>query len=337
MATLSQPVLSVIVPVHDEEANIVPFVDELTAALAGQVTSWELVFVDDGSRDASLAVLAALAASRRNIKVVSLARQFGKEAALSAGLRACAGQAAILMDCDLQHPPNAVVEMLARWHAGAHMVVGIRRWRADQSRLRVWLTERFYGTMRRLANVDLAANAADFRLIDRAIIDVINALPERSRFLKGLFQWPGFRCETLPFVMRPRQHGQSRWSLTSLWRLALDGIVSFSSAPLKIWTYVGAIMALIAIGGAGVSGVQYLASQTTWSGAAWLALGGLLACGVILISQGVQGEYLARIYDEVRGRPLYVVQSLHGFSSDDAFAAAHGVLQTQACQTSLSH
>ncbi|MBK9072470.1 MAG: glycosyltransferase family 2 protein [Myxococcales bacterium] len=333
----SYPTLSVLVPVHDEEANLLPFVDELATMLDEASERWELVFVDDGSRDASLAMLAALAASRRNIKVVSLARHFGKEAAISAGLRACAGQAAILMDCDLQHPPAVVLDMLARWRRGAHLVVGIRQWRADQSRLRIWLTARFYGVMRRLANIDLAANAADFRLIDRALIDVINALPERTRFLKGLFQWPGFRCEEVPFTMRPRQHGQSRWSLGSLWRLALDGIVSFSSAPLKIWTYVGAMMALLAIGGAAVAGVQYLAWQATFTGGFWAAMGGLLACGVVLISQGIQGEYLARIYDEVRGRPLYVVQSLHGFSSDDAFAAAHGVLQTQACQTSLSH
>lgn len=334
---LSQPALSVVVPVHNEAANIEPFVEELTTTLSEQGATWELVFVDDGSRDASLAVLAALAASRSDIKVVSLARHFGKEAAISAGLRACAGQAAVLMDCDLQHPPATVLEMLAQWRRGAHMVVGIRQWRDDQSRLRVWLTERFYRVMRRLANIDLAANAADFRLIDRALIDVINSLPERTRFMKGLLQWPGFRCETLAFVMRPRQHGQSQWSLRTLWQLALDGIVSFSSAPLKIWSYVGAIMAMLAVGGAAVAGVQYLAWQTTWSGAAWAAMGGLLACGVVLISQGIQGEYLARIYDEVRGRPLYVVQSLHGFSSDDAFAAAHGVLQTQACQTSLSH
>lgn len=327
--TARVPQLSLIVPVYNEAANIAPFATEVMEVLGQHGASWELLFIDDGSTDQSLGLLAALAAKHSNIKVISFARNFGKEVALSAGLQACAGQAAILMDCDLQHPPEMLTEMIARWQRGAHMVVGVRQWRDDQSRLRVFLTKRFYGLIARLSHIDITAHAADFRLLDRAVINVLNSLPERTRFMKGLYQWPGFRSDELAFVMRPRKNGGSRWSLRKLWRLAIDGICSVSTAPLKVWTYMGAGM----IAAAAVLGVTAAIRYLAWDSALstlWIGLScGLALTGIVLVAQGISGEYLARIYEEVKGRPLFVVQSLHGFSHADPFALRVGAPQTR--------
>lgn len=308
-------------PVYNEAANLTPFTDELMGVVAATQLAWELLFIDDGSSDDSPAILLALA-QRPGVRVVRLARNFGKEAALSAGLAACSGRAAVLMDCDLQHPPEILHDMLAQWRDGAHMVVGIRQWRDDQSTVRVVLTRWFYRILRRLSAVDIPPDAADFRLLDRAVIDVLNQLPERTRFMKGLYQWPGFSQRTLPFTMRPRRHGASRWSLRTLWRLAMDGLVSSSTAPLKIWTYAGLAVVSGTMVASGVLALRGVAGGPWPSMGTWLAIGVMGLLGLILLAQGIQGEYIARIYEEAKGRPLYVVQSAHGFDAGHPLAQA---------------
>ncbi|MDB4962287.1 MAG: glycosyl transferase family 2 [Myxococcales bacterium] len=305
--------ISIVAPAYNEAKNLVAFIDAMTPVLDSLGEPWEIVFVDDGSRDDTLGMLLAARANDPRIKVVSLARNFGKDVALTAGLHHARGRAVIPIDCDLQHPPELIPPMVARWRAGADMVVGVRSKRTEEGYLRRTSAKLYYAMMRRMNDVAIPPNAGDFRLLDRKIVDVINDMPERTRFMKGIFAWPGFKTETIEFQANVRAGGQSNWSLFKLWRFALDGLFSFSTVPLKIWTYIGGIAALGAFVYLLITLIQKLFFGIEAEGYASLLIVVLGFNGLLLLSNGIQGEYIARIFEEVKGRPLFVVGKKWGF------------------------
>jgi glycosyltransferase involved in cell wall biosynthesis len=321
---MDAPVVSIVAPAYNEARNLAAFIAALTPVLDGLGEPWEIVFVDDGSRDDTLGLLLAARASDPRLKIVGLARNFGKDVALSCGLAHARGRAVIPIDCDLQHPPEVIPQMLAKWRAGADMVIGVRPRRTEEGLLRRTTARMYYGVMRRMTQVEIPANAGDFRLLDRKIVDVINQMPERCRFMKGIFAWPGFKTETVEFVANARAGGRSTWSWWKLWRFALDGLFSFSTVPLKFWTYLGALSALGAFIYLVITLIQKLVFGITAPGYASLLIVMLFFGGLTLLSNGIQGEYIARIFEEVKGRPLFVVANKWGF--DDAVVRAPGLV-----------
>jgi glycosyltransferase involved in cell wall biosynthesis len=310
---VDSPVISIVAPAYNEAKNLVAFIEAMTPVLDGLGEPWEIVFVDDGSRDDTLGMLLAARSNDARIKVVSLARNFGKDVALTAGLHHARGRAVIPIDCDLQHPPELIPPMVARWRAGADMVIGVRSKRTEEGFLRRTSAQLYYSMMRRMNDVAIPPNAGDFRLLDRKIVDVINDMPERTRFMKGIFAWPGFKTETIEFQANVRAGGQSNWSLFKLWRFALDGLFSFSTVPLKIWTYIGGFAAFGAFVYLLITLIQKLFFGIEAEGYASLLIVVLGFNGLLLLSNGIQGEYIARIFEEVKGRPLFVVGKKWGF------------------------
>jgi len=309
---MDAPVLSVVAPAFNEGRNIAAFITAVSPVLDRIGETWELVFVDDGSRDDTLALIVAARSQDPRIKVVALARNFGKDVALSAGLAHARGRAVVPIDCDLQHPPELIPQMVEKWRAGADMVIGVRTKRTEEGWFRRTAAGMYYSLMRRMNDVAIPRNAGDFRLLDRKIVDVINSMPERCRFMKGIFAWPGFKTEAVEFQANHRAGGRSGWSLFKLWRFALDGLFSFSTAPLKIWTYIGALSAFGAFVYLVITLIQTLVFGINTPGYASLLIVTLFLGGMILLSNGIQGEYIARIFEEVKGRPLYVVAKTWG-------------------------
>lgn len=307
VAMVEAPVISMVAPAYNEVRNLPELLATLVPVLESIGEPWEIVFVDDGSRDDTIGCLLAARSQDPRIKIVSLARNFGKDIALSAGLRHARGRAVIPIDSDGQHPPELIPEMVARWRAGADMVVGVRTKRTEEGFLRRTLAGAYYGLMRRMTNVEIPPNAGDFRLIDRKIVDVLDQMPERCRFMKGIFAWPGFKTEVVEFQANVRGAGRSRWSLFKLWRFALDGLFSFSTVPLKIWTYIGGLSAIGALVYLVITLIQKIAFGIDVPGYASLLIVMLFFNSLLLLSNGIQGEYLARIFEEVKGRPLFVV------------------------------
>ncbi|HXU52321.1 MAG TPA: glycosyltransferase family 2 protein [Casimicrobiaceae bacterium] len=306
------PILSLVVPVRDEAANIDAFVARATAALDRLDLAWEIVFVDDGSRDASLAAMLAAHARDPRIGVVALTRNFGKEVALTAGLDHARGEAVVPIDADLQHPPEVVAELVARWREGAPMVVAVRRNAPHDGALRRLLSRAFYAMFRRVTSIDLPQGAGDFRLLSAPVVAALRALPERTRFMKGLYAWAGFPYATVPYDVAARAEGRSSFGIARLWRLGSDAIMSFSAAPLKIASFAGFVMALVAIVyGAWLVGKTLVLGIDLPGYASTITLV-LFLGGLQLLSLGILGEYVARIYDEVKSRPIYVVRARHG-------------------------
>jgi len=318
---MEAPVVSIVAPAYNEAKNLAAFVAAMTPVLDSLGEPWEIVFVDDGSRDDTLGTLLAARSADSRLKIVGLARNFGKDVALSAGLAHARGRAVIPIDCDLQHPPELIPSMIAKWRAGADMVIGVRTRRSEEGVLRRTSARMYYSLMRRMTNVEIPPNAGDFRLLDRKIVDVINEMPERCRFMKGIFAWPGFKTERVEFQANVRAGGHSRWSWWKLWRFALDGLFSFSTAPLKLWTYLGGLSAAGAFIYLMITLVQKIFFGIKTPGYASLLIVVLFLGGLLLLSNGIQGEYIARIFEEVKGRPLFVVGNKWGFDEPAVRAA----------------
>lgn len=318
---MDTPVVSIVAPAYNEAKNLAAFVQAITPVLDGLGEPWEIVFVDDGSRDNTLGLLLAARAQDSRLKVVGLARNFGKDVALSAGLAHARGRAVIPIDCDLQHPPEMIPELVAKWRAGADMVIAVRTRRSEEGLVRRTSARMYYGLMRRMTHVEIPSNAGDFRLLDRKIVDVINEMPERCRFMKGIFAWPGFKTETVAFQANIRAGGRTSWSIWKLWRFALDGLFSFSTVPLKLWTYLGGLSALGAFVYLVITLIQKLAFGIEVPGYASLLIVVLFLGGLLLLSNGIQGEYIARIFEEVKRRPLFVVANKWGFDEPIVRAA----------------
>ena len=237
------PELSVVVPVHNEADNLRPLVERLRNVLASEVASWEIVFVDDGSRDDTLKTIRDLNAADPRISAVSFSRNFGKEIAIAAGLDHAYGDAVVIMDADLQHPPEVIPAFLTKWREGYLNVYGQRTDRSGESPLKRNFAKAFYRIFSQFGETDLPEGAGDFRLLDRKAVDALRALPERARFSKGLYAWVGFRSIGVPFEVAEREHGQSKFRYRKLFSFAFDGLSSFSTVPLKIATWSGAIIA----------------------------------------------------------------------------------------------
>ena len=278
--------------------------------LSALCTSWEIIVADDGSTDGTEALMQEWT-EHPGFRYVQLSRNFGKEAALSAGLESATGDAVISLDADLQHPPALIEQMLARWAAGAEMVYAVRETRADESWAKRAGARWFYKLLSGARGVDVPAHAGDFRLMDRSVVDALNALPERTRFMKGCM--PGSDSRAKPCLTPDeRLHGNSRFSGLRLFRLALDGLTAFTTWPLRMVSLAGVVMALVGLCYAAYLVAEYLLLGNPVSGWTTIVTAVLFFAGINLISLGVVGEYVARIFDEVKGRPLYVVRRRQG-------------------------
>lgn len=309
------PLLSVVVPVKNEENGILPFVDRVSAILediAGK-QDWEILFIDDGSTDDTVAAIVAAHLRDPRVRAISLSRNFGKEAAITAGLEYARGQAVVPMDVDMQDPPEVLAEMVAKWREGYEMVFGVRRDRTSDSLSKRLTAGLFYRAHNRISTDKIPENAGDFRLLDRKVVDAIRTLPERNRFMKGLFAWAGFRQTAVEYDRVERNVGESKFNYWKLWTLALDGITAGSTAPLRVWSYVGAIIAFFAMCYAIFIAARTLLLGVDMPGYASLMVSVLFLGGVQLISLGILGEYVGRILTETKQRPLYVVREMVGF------------------------
>jgi polyisoprenyl-phosphate glycosyltransferase len=319
--TVSAPVqLSVIVPVKDEEQAIVPFLDRVVPILDRLVPAgeggWEILFVDDGSSDATLAAIAAANTRDQRIRGLSLSRNFGKEAALSAGLDFARGRAVVPIDVDLQDPPEVIGDMLAKWREGFEVVYGVRCNRSSDSLPKRLTADLYYRAHNYLSSDKIPEHAGDFRLLDRKVVDVICKMPERNRFMKGLFAWSGFRQAAVEYERVPRKVGETKFRYWKLWTLALDGITSASTMPLRVWSYVGLIIAFFTL----IYAVYVILRTTLFGidvpGYPSLMVAILFFGGLQLISLGVVGEYVGRILIETKQRPLYVVRQTIGVGEE---------------------
>ncbi len=308
--------LSLVVPIHNESAGLDEFFARVLPVLANLGCSCEIVCVDDGSSDDSLERLLALRERVPNLKVLSLSRNFGKDVALSAGFAHVSGAAAVPIDADLQDPPELIEQMVAKWREGFDVVYATRARRDGESLLRRFSARYFYRIFDRITDIPIPPDTGDFRLLDRRVVDILVRLPERTRFMKGLFAWVGFKQTALSFDRPERRIGNTKWTYWRLWNFALDAITSFSSVPLKVWSYVGVGVSIFAFLYALFLAGLTIARGVVVPGYASIMVAVLFLGGVQLITLGIMGEYLARIYNEVKGRPLYLVRGRWGFDDN---------------------
>lgn len=304
-------VLSVVVPVYNEDEAIPVFMKAFRQLRERLSVQWgmavELVFVDDGSTDRTRAVLVELAQVDRDVVVVGLSRNFGKEVALSAGLAEASGEAVVPMDVDLQDPPHVVLEMVKHWREGWPIVQAVRSARPDDTFMKRWSAKNFYALIGRLSRVHIEPNAGDFQLVDRKPLNELLKYPERVRFMKGLAASVGYRRAKVYYERPARAAGTTKWNGWKLWNFALDGITGLTTLPLRVWTYVGVLVALCAFALAGYIVVQTLVHGVSVPGYASTTVLVLMLGGLNLVGLGVIGEYVGRVSIEVRGRPLYHV------------------------------
>lgn len=321
--------LSLVIPVFNEGPNIEPLCERVIPILQRITQQWEIVFVDDGSSDDTMDFIRRRNEAEPRIGAVSFSRNFGKEIAIAAGLDHTRGEAVVIMDADLQHPPELIETFVARWREGYHMVYGQRTDREGESPAKRAFTRVFYNLFRRFGETELPEGAGDFRLIDKRGVEVLRALGERARFSKGLYAWIGFEHVGVPFTVEERQHGETKWSFRKLFRFAFDGITSFSTMPLRVWTYIGTLVSFLALAIAIYLMIRTLLFGTDVPGYPSLMVSVMFFSGIQLISLGVIGEYIGRIFAEVKRRPLYVVadriggaaESKSGLIRDDRRAA----------------
>lgn len=317
--------LSIVVPFFNEGAGVEAFEKDLGPAL-GRIAGYEveIICVDDGSTDDTLQRLIALAGRNPCYKVIELSRNFGKEAALTAGVDAALGRAVIVMDADLQDPPALIHRMVAAWESGADVVLARRADRASDSFIKRKTAEWFYRMHNLVADIAIPENVGDFRLMDRRVVDALKRLPERQRFMKGLFCWVGFKTVVLDYRRPLRAVGTSKFPGWKLWNFAIEGITSFSTAPLRVWTYVGLASASLTLLYAGAILARTLLFGVDVPGYASLLIAILFFGSLQLISLGLLGEYIGRIYLESKQRPIYIVRNEYG-SSRLADVAVQGV------------
>ena len=308
--------LTIVIPVKDEEAAIGPCLERLIPVLEGlddlAACSFEILFVDDGSTDRTLDVIRAAHAADPRVRALSLSRNFGKEAALSAGLDAAQGKAVVPLDVDLQDPPEALPGMVGKWRAGFDVVYGVRDNRETDSLPKRLTADLYYRAHNWLSRDKIPEHAGDFRLLDRRVVDVIRAMPERNRFMKGLFAWAGFKQAAVSYHREERKVGKTKFNYWKLWTLAIDGITSASTLPLRVWSYLGAFVALGALAFAIFIVIRTLVTGIDVPGYASLMVAILFLGGLQLLSLGVLGEYVGRILTETKGRPLYIVRDRIG-------------------------
>lgn len=322
------PVLSVVVPCYNEADGLDRLFERLEGVLESLGLTYEIVCVDDGSRDDTLARLAAHHARNPAIKVIGLSRNFGKEIALTAGIDFASGDAVVPIDADLQDPPELIAELVARWREGHDVVYATRRTRQGEGLIKRTTANAFYRIIDRVSDVPIPRDTGDFRLMDRRVVDALRRLPERTRFMKGLFAWVGFRQTAVVYDREPRFAGRTTWNYWRLWNFALDGITSFSTVPLKVWSYLGGAISAFALVLAGIIVIR--GPDVEAPGYASLMVAVLFLGGIQLLSLGVLGEYLGRVYDEVKHRPLYLVRDAWGVAAPSPAPAAAGEAEPRA-------
>jgi glycosyltransferase involved in cell wall biosynthesis len=302
--------ISVLCPFYNEEAVVEQFFARLFPILEGLHRTYEVICVNDGSRDGTLAALLLKAKQYRQVKVIDLSRNFGKEAALSAALDYANGYAIVPIDADLQDPPELIPAMVEKWEAGAEVVLARRSNRNSDSQMKRTTAVWFYLILNRLADIGIPENVGDFRLMDRRVVNAVKTLPESRRFMKGIFAWVGFRTVTLDYIREERVAGTSKFNGWRLWNFALEGITSFSTVPLRAWLYIGLSIALISI----IYGLIIITKTVIFGvqqpGYASLMVSVLFLGGIQLIGIGVLGEYIGRVYLESKRRPLYIVRDV---------------------------
>jgi len=309
---MAGPVLSLVLPIFNEEA-IIPELDRrlrafLTDVGSGVGDAWEVIFVNDGSKDRSLALLKELAAAEPRYKVLSLSRNFGHQMAITAGLDRASGEAVVVMDADLQDPPEVVKQMVARWREGFDVVFGVRSRRHGESAFKKLTAAIFYRLLRSmLGDQSIPVDAGDFRLMSRPVVLTLRALRERHRFVRGLVWWVGFRQTSVSYERPARFAGETKWPFRKMLRFAIDGITSFSTVPLRMATWLGVIAGLVAMGGVGWALYSKFFGGVVRGWTTIMILVGLGSSAQLLMT-GILGEYVGRIYEEVKRRPLYVVE-----------------------------
>ncbi|NEQ67213.1 MAG: glycosyltransferase family 2 protein [Symploca sp. SIO2D2] len=303
---------------HNEEESMDAFFSRVESVMAAEGYHYEIVCINDGSRDRTLEGL--IAHRRRNpaVKIVDFSRNFGKEAALTAGIDFSTGAAVIPIDADLQDPPELIPQLVEKWREGYHCVYATRADRTSDSYLKRKTAERFYRSFNAISEIAIPYNAGDFRLIDRKVVDTLKRMPERNRFMKGIFSWVGFKQTSIEYARPEREQGESAFGFWRLWNFALDGFTSFSTVPLRIWSYIG-----VFISGIAVVYAVFIISRTLMQGIdvpgyASLLVVTLILGGLQLFTLGVFGEYLGRVYLESKNRPLYLVNSTYGMSQRES-------------------
>ncbi len=304
--------ISCVVPVFNEQEVVVQFVEKLSATLAELSNQFEIILVDDGSRDQTVPAIQALPRHHR-VKLLGLSRNFGKETALTAGIDHATGDVVILMDADFQHPIEVLAVFLQKWSEGYEMVYGERCDRESESMLKRNFAHLFYWVMRKITSINIPDNAGDFRLLDQKIVEAIKQFPERTRFMKGLYAWVGYKSIGVPYEVQARAAGQSSWGFTRLTELAITGITSFSDVPLRVWGLIGFVISLTSFIYA-----LYIITVTLIYGAdlpgfPTLVVAIMFLGGIQLLSVGILGEYIARIFTEVKQRPKYLLAVKDGF------------------------
>jgi glycosyltransferase involved in cell wall biosynthesis len=301
------PTFSVVIPVFNEAEGLPEFHRRLSAVM-DRLGSWEAVYVNDGSHDASLAILQALHSAKRQIAIVNLSRNFGKEIATTAGLAYSRGGAVILIDADLQDPPEVIPELVSGWREGFDMVYAERRVREGEGWLKRATASGFYLLMQRMSRVNMPRNTGDFRLMSRRVVDAVLRLPEQHRFMKGLFAWVGFPAKSVKYDRAPRHAGKTKWNYWKLWNFAIEGFTGFTILPLKVATYLGLAVALFAV----IFGAQLIVRTLVFGnpvpGYPSMMTVILFLGGAQLVTLGVIGEYLGRVFNETKRRPLYLVE-----------------------------
>jgi polyisoprenyl-phosphate glycosyltransferase len=311
----NQPELSLLIPCYNEKENLEKLFSSLQSVLKPLKFDYEIICINDGSKDDTLQLLIDYHHRDNRIKVINLSRNFGKEIAMSAGLDYTTGKAVIPIDADLQDPPELIIDLMAKWREGYDMVYAVRKSRQGESWLKKKTADYFYSFISKISIIPIPANTGDYRLLDEKVVKALRQLPEKNRFMKGLFSWVGYRQTAIYFERLPRYGGKSSFNYWKLWNFALDGITSFSSIPLKVWSYFGLFISLISLLYALFLMVKTLIFGIDLPGYASTIVAILFLGGIQLITLGVIGEYIARIYEEVKRRPLYLIRETYGFEN----------------------
>lgn len=299
--------LSIIVPAYNEEKSINKTAEVISGLMVNAGIDYELLFINDGSKDNTWLEIMWQAESNKNIKGVSFSRNFGKEAAIFAGLDNCIGNCAVVIDCDLQHPPEKIVEMYKLWEEGYEVVEGVKNSRGNESAIHKFVVGIFYKIMSNITNIDMK-NASDFKLMDRKVIETLKSMPERNTFFRALSSWCGFKSTKLFFDVREREEGESKWSTKSLVKYALNNITSFSVLPMQIVTFFGAFFFLFAVI-LGIQSIVYKIIGKALEGFITVICIELLVGSICMINMGIMGVYIAKMYEEIKGRPRYIAAS----------------------------
>ena len=315
------PLLSVVVPFHNEQANVRALHDRLCTVLDATGLSWELICINDGSRDGTLAALISLAQLDDRVRVYDLSRNFGKEAALTAGLDQARGEVVVPLDADLQDPPELIPALIAKWREGFDVVNAVRAAREGEGWFKRISAYWFYRVINRLSAIEIPRDTGDFRLLSRAALEALRQMPERRRFMKGMFVWVGFPTASVTYRRACRHAGRSSWNYWRLWNFALEGITSFSQVPLRMASYLGLAVALLSLLYATFLIIRTLLFGNMVSGYPSLMVAILFLGGTQLIALGVIGEYVGRIYEETKQRPIYIIRRRWTGAAKDGFPA----------------